>query len=192
MKLEFKNLAKVSFNHLKNCASNDDLRPTMSGVFIDFENKKMVVTDAHIMMIYPIEIIGDIPVDKRGVILPLRYFNHLRYMIDVPRRRVIDFTYKLEDDFAEVHFGPHLMYRCNYIEGEYPKWKSVITEDKEKIDSVDSIGIDFKFMKKICDSIPFCEKRSKLTFYGKNKHIIFNVEEGDVEIKGILMPFMIC
>ena len=126
MKLEFKNLAKVNFNHLKNCVSNDILRPAMGGVFIDFDNKKMVVTNAHIMMIYPIEINGLIPIDKRGVILPLRYFNHLKYMIDVPKKTVIDFTYKLEDDFAEVYFGRDLIYRCNYIEGEYPKWKYVI------------------------------------------------------------------
>ena len=53
------NTLGVSSNNIKNCVSDDFMRPVMTGVYFDLENKCMVCTDSHILMIFPIEIRWD-------------------------------------------------------------------------------------------------------------------------------------
>ena len=190
MKVEFNNLTKVSFAELKNVVGTDNLRPVMKGVYIDFKNQKLVCTDAHILIMYPIEITANNS-GLDGIIVPVRFFNHLKYMQDIPRRKVIDFNYILTEEFAEVYWLGELVYRCRYIEGKYPNYEAVINDTPDKEVELNEIGIDLKMLARVADAIPSSLKKFKFKFFGKNRHIIFQELSYDypTPIKGLIMPY---
>lgn len=157
MKVQFINTTEVKYTHLKNIVSNDDLRPVMCGVYIDFKEKMLVATDAHALIAYPIDITEN-DSDLEGVIVPADYFNHLRYMVSLPTKRkmVIDVEYILTDDYAEVHWCGEMIYRCRYIDGKYPKWNSpnIIPNMDDYQEKPKEVGVNVHVLKKMLLGIP--------------------------------------
>ena len=193
MEVIFENITKVGFSQLKHVAGHDELRPVMMGVYVDFKNQKLVATDARILMMYPIKITQNNS-DLNGKILPVRFFNHLKYMQDIPTesKRIVDLKYVLTDEFAEVYWLNDLVFRCRYIEGFYPNYQAVINDSEDKLEGLDGIGMDFKMLKRVCDALPLTNKQCKFKFFGRNKHIIFQASEFDHEpIKGLIMPTLL-
>lgn len=196
MKATFINSTNITASHLKNSVSNDLLRPVMNHVYVDFTEKCIVTTDAHILAMHPIEFKDDsVFSDKKGVMLPLRFFDEKRYLIDVPplNKRVVNLEYVLHKEHAEVWFAGNLCFSCKYFEeGNYPNYIQVLPNVTEQ-NIVSQIGFNSKILSKIEKLIPFNIKNVKLTFFASNKAVLFesmNLEH-ERQIKGVVMPTLI-
>lgn len=195
MTVKFINTTEVKHTHLKNIVSNDDLRLVMCGVYIDFKEKRLVATDAHVLISYPIEI-TDNDSDLDGVIVPVNYFNHLRYMVSLPTKRkmVINVEYVLTDDYAEVHWCGEMIYRCRYIDGVYPKYKAVIPNAEDYPEKPKQIGVNAHILKKLFAGFPSANPQTlKMETTAANKAILFTSENQDYDrpIRAIVMPAML-
>lgn len=195
MKVKFKNITLVSFTHLKNCVSSDDLKPSMQGVNINLKEKRLEATDAHVLMTYPIEIEAESEYDKDldSLIVPVRFFNRLKYMIDIPLKSYAHLEYVLEDEKAIIYFGGQLIFQCNYIDAKYPKIENVLPNDTWKRENVDVISFNCDVLNRAIKSIPNnFPNNIKLSLYAKNKAVIIeSLNENIPKIIGIVMPVLI-
>jgi len=195
MKIKFKNLSGVTYAHLKNVASTDALRPVMNGVNINFKENRLECTDAHLLMIYPINILSDSEFneDVNSVIVPIRFFNHLKYMIDIHKKHLESIDYVLLDEYAEVYFAGELVYRCKYIEGKYPIVSEVISNIQSKRKEVKEIGFNLGILSRLTKAFPYKHLNNvKFSLYAQNKGMLVeSLNEDLLEVKGIVMPIML-
>lgn len=194
MLVKFKNLTDVTYTHLKNVVCKDELRPAMSGVYIDLKESKLVATDAHVLIAYPIEIIEN-DSDKEGVIVPIEYFNKLRYMVPLPSKRKgpIELEYILTDTYAEIHFHGEMIYRRKYIDFTYPKWNSenVMVNPADYPDKPKELGVNINVLQKMISGIPKSNTGIyKMETTSASKCILFTSNNSDytTPIKAIVMP----
>jgi DNA polymerase III sliding clamp (beta) subunit (PCNA family) len=164
MKIKFTSPTGVTARHLKNAVSKDNLRPVMQGVFIDLKNKQLIVTNAHILVAYPIEIEqmeGTLPERQDGFIVPVRYFYGTRYMLDVtPKsKRLLEPDYVLTYEYAEVYFCGELVFRCKYIDGKYPDYSMILPIDEPK--AFTEFGLNLDVIESFVKSVP---KRKNMTY----------------------------
>jgi hypothetical protein len=194
MKITFKNTTGVNYNHLKNLVAHDELRPALSNIYIDIKNQCLVGTNAHVMVVYPIEVSyeGRLEKGNEGRLVPLRFFQENRYMIDLPAktRRVVDLEYVLTDEYAEVYFLGEMIFRCKYIDSKFVNYEAAIL-GKESEKEISQIGLCLNRISELVKSIPNDGLNNyKLTFNGTNKGIIFTSTNKDMDrpIKALLMP----
>lgn len=197
MEVKFINTTEVKHTHLKNIVSNDDLRPVMCGVYIDFKEKRLVATNAHVLVSYPIEI-TDNDSELDGVIVPVDYFNHPRYMVALPpkRKMAINVEYVLTDTYAEVHWLGEMIYRCRYIEGKYPKYNSeaVIPNPNNYPEKPKQIGLNMDILKKMILGLPYSFPQTFIMeTTAANKAVLFTSTNLDYDrpIVAIVMPAML-
>lgn len=205
MLVKFKNITNVTYTHLKNVVSSDNLRPVMCGVYIDFKQQKIVATDAHVLIAYPIEITEN-DSDLDGVIVPVEYFNKLRYMIPLPKpekKRRFGITpetpqveYILTDNYAEIHLNDEMIYRRKYIEGKYPLWNSdsVMIDPKNYPNKPEKLGVGVSVFKRFLSGIPITNPDHLIMeTTTTNKGIIFTTNNPyyTTQIKGLVMPVML-
>ena len=196
MTVKFINTTEVKYTHLKNIVSNDDLRPVMGGVYIDFKEQRLVATDAHVLISYPINV-TDNDSDLEGVIVPVNYFNHLRYMVSLPKGRMaIDVEYVLTDEYAEIHWCGEMIYRCRYIDGKYPKYNSpnIMPNMAEYPVKPLKVGVNLHILKKMISGIPNANPQTLIMeTSSENKAILFTSENCDYDrpIQAIVMPAML-
>jgi len=195
MKVIFKNTADVNFTQLKNVVGTDDLRPAMQGVNINLKHSRLEATNAHLLMIYPIEILADSDYDKENdsLIVPVRFFNLLKYMMDIPKKYLSALNYVLTDEFAEVYFGEDLVFRTKYIDAKYPKIESVLPTEEWKGGGVDKIAFNTSVIEKMTKSFPKCFPNNIVfNLYAKNKGVLVESMQEDLKgCKGMIMPIMI-
>lgn len=205
MLVKFKNITNVTYTHLKHVVSSDNLRPVMCGVYIDFKEQKLVATDAHVLIAYPIEITEN-DSDLEGVIVPVEYFNKLRYMIPLPKpEKKIRFgvtpetpqiEYILMDNYAEIHLKDEMIYRIKYIEGKYPRWnsESVMINPSNYPNKPEKVAIGVRVLKRFLSGIPTTNPDNLIMeTTATNKSVIFTTKcnEYSSQIKGIVMPVML-
>lgn len=197
MKIIFKNLTNVQAKHLKNCClKNTEYRESMKHVYIDIKERKIVVTDAHVIMCYPIDVIleEDCPVKSatgfktnkppiNGFLVPLRYFDFSRYMNTINHPN--DLEYVLTENQAKVYYGPELVFQCNYIDALFPNYKAVFPNETK---FVESICLDINLIKKVHAAIPLPNKIVNLQFSGEHGIIKFKTTKESFEINGRFMP----
>lgn len=193
MKVKIKNVSGVTFTQLKNVVSNDDLRPSMCGVNINLKMQRFEVTNAHVLVMYPLEIIES-DIDNNTIdslIVPVRFFNILKYMLDVPKKHIDALEYVLTDEFAEVYFGNELGYRCRYIDAKYPNIEGVLPTDEWKRESPKKIGLNINTLEKLMKGIPYSFPNN-FTFdiYAKNKGLFLQTLQ-EPKIKAMIMPVML-
>lgn len=194
MQVKFENSTEIKYTHLKNVVSKDNLRPVMNGVYIDFKEQCLVATDAHVLISYPIKI-TETDSDLEGVIVPIDYFNHLRYMVSLPakRKRVLDIEYVLTEKYAEIHWLGEMIYRCKYIQGKFPNWNAsnVFPNPDEFTEKPKQIGINLHVLKKLSQGLPTDNPQTlKMETTTANKAIVFTTTnvKYDRPIKAIIMP----
>lgn len=193
MEVKFINTTEVNYTHLKNVVSNDGLRHVICGVYIDFKEKRLVATESHVLISYPIEITNN-DSDLDGVIVPVQYFNRLRYMVSLPTKTVLDIEYVLTDKYAEIHWLGEMIYRCKYIEGNFPNYKAVIPDPNEFPEKPKEIGINAQILKKLVLGMPSANPQTlKMETTTANKAIVFTTTNADYDrpIKAIIMPTML-
>ena len=195
MKVIFENKSLVTFNHIKNVLSNDDLRPAMQGVNINLKEKRLEATDAHVCMVYPIAISEDSVFDKDSdsLIVPARFFNHLKYMEEIPKKYLDTLQYVLTDEFAEVYFANELVYRCRYIDAKFPKIQAVLPNEEWKREKVESIGFSINVLEKMLKAFPRSFPNNlKFTLYSANKGVLVESTNEDCEgVFGMVMPILL-
>lgn len=199
MKIIFENITKVNHTHLSNVAGTDDNRPVIKGVFVDLIKKRLVVTDAHIMLFYPIKMVYPEKFDtdsnvvftrEQCKIVPLELFNKSKYMGNY-KDYLLDLTYHLDDDFARVFNGNEEVFKCKYIDGFYPDYEKVVKSNSEK-EEISEIGINMTLFQYVTKAIPSGNKDFKFTFFAQNKAINFEELNGTNEIvSGLIMPIML-
>lgn len=188
----FKNITGVTHTQLNNVVSTDFLRPVMGGIFVDFDNQQMVCTDAHVLMIYPVEINEVFNKEIKGVIVPVEFFDKRKYMGNF-KSYILKLEYRLDDDFARVFHGEDEVFKCKYIEGNYPKYLAAIPK-KEDAQPTLEVGICLKIFNKIEKAMPTgMGKQFKITLHGTRKGIVMNQMyiDGKRPIIGIVMPLVI-
>lgn len=195
MKIRFENTTRVTNAHLSKVVIND-CRLALEGVYVDMIAKKLVCTDAHILMMYPIRPIFENKDQENFVfekehckLVPVELFNKNKYMGDWKKYH-FPLVYQLDEDFARVFCGKKEVFKCEYIEATFPKYEAVILK-KEEQKEISCIGVDLDKLKKICSALPIPIKSCKLSFFGTNKHIFFETNNTSFigeEITGLLMP----
>lgn len=79
-------------------------------------------------------------------------------------------------------FTPHK------IEGQFPNWEMVVPKDEPKV----TFAVDASYLAKIADAAAkfssHSNKRVKITIYGENTAIRFDVENHEQEMMALLMP----
>ncbi|MFW5892259.1 MAG: DNA polymerase III subunit beta [Bacteroidota bacterium] len=116
----FKAVSKTLF-----AASNDEMRPAMTGVFCEFtpENVTFVATDAHKLVRYRRD---DISVEESAsFILPKKPINQLKNILttdDAP----VEITYNNKN--ARFVFK-NITMTCRLIDGKYPNYNAVIPQE---------------------------------------------------------------
>jgi DNA polymerase III sliding clamp (beta) subunit (PCNA family) len=192
MKVKIKNLSGVSFTQLKNVISHEVLRPSVCGVNINLKYSRLECTNAHLLLMYPIEIIeSDITEYSDSLVVPARFFNVLKYMIDIPKKYIELLEYVLTDEFAEVYFGEELVYRCKYIDAKFPNIQAVLPTDEWKRENPKKVGLNINNLEKLMKGIPY-NFPNNFTFdiYAKNKGLFLETLQ-EPKIKGMIMPIML-
>jgi DNA polymerase III beta subunit, central domain len=191
MRVVFENTTGVGADKLKKIVINDAQRPVMQGVYIDFKHKYLVCTDAYVLAMYPIEI-KEKDTELDGVIVPVRFFDRLKWMIELKAKWMRDalVEFVLTDGFAEVFCNGELAYRCRYIEGKYPNYQAVLCKEENKT-RIDTIGIDPKIVSRLFDAVTFVgENHYSLTFFGGNRAIMMEMQGNKYPrpIRAMFMP----
>lgn len=201
--IRFLNTFDITHTQMGNATGHDDLRPVMSGVYVDLIEGRLVCTDAHILMLYPIQ-----PVELDGYefnhvdkqkftvdqckIVPLELFNKSKYMGNY-KNYPLPIHYALDVDYARVFVGDKEVFKCEYIDGKYPNYAAVIPS-ADKAEAVAKIGVNLRFVERLKKAFPSAVNimGCKFTFFAPNRCIIVTPCDPELrEIKGLVMPVML-
>lgn len=185
--------SEIDFTHtmLGAVVSKNDLRPAINGVYIDVKNSCLVCTDMHIILEYPILIKNNNWEGLDGKIVPLELFHKMKYMGNY-KHFVFPLEYRLEKDFAKVYCGPLEVFKCEYIEGTYPDYRTIYPDNLEEIEPEQGIGLSLSYLSNISTALPKdgLGKRAKF-FIGERTHGVYfeTLETYQIRpIKGVIMP----
>ncbi|MFO0360254.1 MAG: DNA polymerase III subunit beta [Flavobacteriales bacterium] len=119
-------------------AGNDDMRPTMSGVFFEIheDSVRFVGTDAHKLVRYSWKGVGG---ESASFIMPRKPLNLLRGTLSSLKADVrVEYT----EQNAMFNFD-HVTMSCRLIEGKYPNYEAVIPKENPfrlSVDRLDLLG----------------------------------------------------
>lgn len=190
MKVKFTNPQSVTYAMLNNAVCKDDLRPAIQQVCIDLKEKKLIVTDAHVLVAYPIEITENETNCEDMFLVPPRFFNHLKYMVDVHKKKLGLLEYFLTDEYAEVYLFGELVYRCKYADYKYPTWKNVMPNESES-KPLSSIGLNLNVLKQLCNALPNNISGYEFIFTAQNKAVLVKSIDESNKTTAIIMSFML-
>lgn len=199
MKAIFRNSTGVAHSHLNNVVGKDVFRPAMTGVYVDLIKKRLVCTDAHILIMYPIEMQYPEKEDNDTnfefkkedcKVVPTELFNKSKYMGNW-KNYFFPFEYHLDEDYARVFAGPEEVFKCRYIDESYPKYEAVLLDNKDK-QPLDDIGLNLEILARLSKSVPRGTKGFKFIFHARNKAVnLEELNEFDNNIKALIMPVML-
>jgi len=118
-------------------AGNDDMRPTMSGVFFEIheDSIRLVGTDAHKLVRYSWSGTGGEPA---AFIMPRKPLNLLRSNLGASNEVKVEYN----ESNARFVFE-HVTMSCRLIEGKYPNYEAVIPRENPfrlTVDRLDLLG----------------------------------------------------
>lgn len=175
---------------LKSAVSTDTLRPSMTGVYYDVDESRLVATDGNIMVTYPVEP-GE---DDVSCIIPVDAFSKNVEEIRTSMSNTPEVT---PAKITVVTKSGIIM--MDSIPERFPSWKSVWPnfEYGGKIQNpvpLETIKFDAHIIGRLTKVIPKVGRDTAspvvLQFYAKNVGVIFEtvMNETGPEIKGIIMP----
>lgn len=189
-KLTFKLITDHGFKQFKNGVGKDELRPLMHGLIVDFNIEKAYVTDANILVRYPIYVSEKTDV---RISIPLSAFDKTKYMFgDYSKIEMteFDFEYDIQSSIVTVFLNEKEVYKVQIIEGKPPHCEAVIHIDR--IGEIDSISLDLVLIERLRKCIFFNTKDNALTFqfHEKNRAVILLNPNEDIyeRVYGLIMP----
>ena len=117
-------------------SGNDDLRPVMSGVFIQLSSTGLtfVATDAHKLVKYER---SDIKTDKTSeLIIPKKPLNLLKSVL-LGKESDVAINHNISN--IEFKFDNYIL-TCRLIDGKYPNYEAVIPEENPNILTIERIS----------------------------------------------------
>ena len=150
-KIIFRNSTNVKFQQLKNGISKDKNRPHLSGVFVDYKNEKIVVTDSKVLIAYDIEILSGSKGLEEGAILDPKIFNQSNWL-SVPKEDLELVEFHVTKEKTEVMLGEDIVAVSKNVdcESSFPQWKHVLNDDSERSEFLASAEV----VKKLMSAIP--------------------------------------
>ena len=149
-------------------AARDDLRPQMCGVYFTSNGAteaNLVASDGHVLMKEQIDI--DATGAPFGVIIPSRVVSILSKLIDPDDKLNIE----ISDRATRVDSMSFTM-TFRQIEGNYPKWQSIIPEDFDRMLKADRMQL-ISALKAVA---PFAPDSSNM--------VVFRIDAGNITIEG--------
>tara|TARA_Y100000593_G_C4155030_1_gene259036 strand:- start:75 stop:641 length:567 start_codon:yes stop_codon:yes gene_type:complete len=145
----------ISNKQLKNLASNDCLKPSLRGVFLNTEKNELCATDGHILGRYKV----DVSETDHNAILPLSAFDYktgrkgytaTEYAINGSVKRTVVNNTTGQNEKAEFPL----------VEERFPDYEAVLPSETPTFE----IGVDLKKLQKIASAMPTKDKKVKLSF----------------------------
>lgn len=185
-KIVFRNLTNVKYQQLKNAVSKDKLRPHLLGVFLDVKNKKIVVTNSHVLVAYDIDVMQDDGLKE--VLIDPKLFNQSNWL-SVPKDDLELVEFHTFQDRTEVRLGEDIVAVAKNLDAEscFPQWKHVTTDH----DNRSEFMADASILKALLLSIPTGYSYPK---FHVGRKLMFNSEretdeDGTVKIIGLAMTY---
>lgn len=149
-------------------AARDELRPVMCGVYFTSNGAteaNLVASDGHVLMKQQIDI--DATGAPFGVIIPSRVVSILSKLIDPDDKLNIE----ISDRATRVDSMSFTM-TFRQIEGNYPKWQSIIPEDFDRMLKADRMQL-ISALKAVA---PFAPDSSNM--------VVLRIDAGNITIEG--------
>lgn len=165
---------------LHHAVSDDNLRPALTGVFID--GKHAVATDAHIMAV--------VDVSEHFQPEALQAMNGKIIPGDVWKMMCeVSFTETIEATDAHVSWPlsePKGKVFYDYIDSVFPNYKAVVPVNTESVEDVTKIGVNIKNATRLLKALRIDDNVAMMYFSSESKAIIVNTPDRDGF--GIIMP----
>ena len=147
----------INARQLKNLASNDCLKPSLRGVFLNTEKKELCATDGHVLGRYQVEVSET----DHNAVLPLSAFE---YKTGKQGYTVGEFAVNGNVSRTTCHNSTGQEERAEFplVDERYPDYENVLPVDNPEYE----IGVDLKLLQKIAAAMPTKEKTVKLSFSG--------------------------
>lgn len=203
MNLKFRNLTNVDFLKLKHGVGTDDLRPVMQHVCIDVKHECMIVTNAHILVSYPIQILEKSDDCPENVVVHPKIFDSRCWITQhKPKDILHDITYQLTGgggNLLNVILGEDQVIYFHPVEQEmkYPAAHKVLSDSLSYDGKDASAGIDLIVMKKLIECLPTEHRKVNFKLKGQTKAMCFySLHQIPIEksldtrqITGLIMPY---
>jgi DNA polymerase-3 subunit beta len=125
----------TAITHSIFATSNDELRPAMTGVYLQINSKNItfVATDGHRLIRY---CRSDITSEtKNAIIIPRKALNLLKNVLP-PENSVVSLEFNMSNAF--FHFN-NIRMICRLIDERYPDYENVIPKDNENTMSINRL-----------------------------------------------------
>ena len=190
MKIEALKL-KQAFSQVVNFASSSDIRPEISGIFIDFDSNKIkfVATDSFRLGEKTVSLKGNKNKNKKSVIIPLRTIQELiRILGEQNKEEMVEILVEQNQILFKMS-NTQIVSRL--IEGSYPNYGQLISKQFEtklvldKNEFLNTVKISSLFSGKINDlRLKVVPKKSLVEIFSQDAEIGENISELKGEISG--------
>lgn len=161
----------------KALVSKDALRPAMQGVQFQAEHARLIATDGHKLVVFPVEVEeGD-----TSAVLPVDAFN-TRGVVDRGEQAkiTVNGNVTVEGSKGKITFET--------IDEQFPNWLACWPEGQPLIE----IGLNLDLVCEVAKALPRGERTVKLSIRGASKAIEFQQTRSEGEpVKGLIMPVML-
>jgi hypothetical protein len=168
----------IKQSQIKNFCSNNELRPALTHVYYDAREKKLVATDAHVLV--AIECESDYP---KSLLIPVKAFPTAKEVyteigeFSVYQYHITRMPKKGIETQEQIKISPE----------QFPKWLSVWPNGENK--ALDSIGVNPALLQPFADLMKFKYNKYLLwEFYGSDKAIKVTYKSEDLNFTGLIMP----
>lgn len=189
MRTKFELTTDLTVNNLKNVvASPKAMRESLEHPF--FDGEKLVATNGHILIRYPLNVFW-IEGDVKSVSIPLKCFDikTLDVISGKGKRENEGYIYEIDTDLKKVFisFKGNVFFTAEIPVYTPPNYKGIIPTDKN---ALDYIGVNLDIISDLNNAFPSCVKSLvKLEFTRLNGAIKFYSHIKDCgEIDGLIMP----
>lgn len=182
---------KQAFSQVVNFTSLSDIRPEISGIFINFNSKeiKLVATDSFRLGEKTLPFKGNKNKIKKSVIIPLRTAQELiRILNEQDKEEIIEI---LIEQNQILFKAPDTQLISRLIEGAYPNYEQLISKQFEtslilnKEEFTNLIKVSSLFSSRINDvKLKVIPKKSLVEISAQNIEVGENLSEIKGEIKG--------
>lgn len=208
----FRMKRNIGANQMKYAVGNDCLRPVMQGVCFNPSASELACTDAHVLVMYPIEILSSDYKEAETFILPVYIFDQKHYYnynlnkffpmtrfvfkVDTEKERIYVYSPLAANEEGFNLTEESLLFSVPLIEGKYPNYHAVLPKEPF---AIEKIGLNLWFVDRLTKATKEPGSSASLhrfkatfdaTLHGSNRAIMF-YELNEDPVKALIMPVML-